>query len=1717
MLVLMEKKKSNLLCKILSSVIACTFVVTMIMPPRIASAQILQGLNIPKPGKMLSATDSYDPALMKGVTVFYDDPFHFNFIIDTGENVNISDSDLRVESTKLIKYFLAALTVPEEELWVNLSPFEKNRIIPQSLGLTEMGRDMLAQDYLLKQMSASLIYPEEELGKEFWAKAYKKAYDLYGTTEIPMNTFNKVWIIPESAEVYEHTIMPTEEDSSYGKTALVIENRLKVMLEEDYLAMQKNLGNKNIGTDQLDEEKVEQISSLTSDIYREVILPEIEREVNEGKNFANLRQIFQSMVLAAWYKKNLKETILGQVYADQAKVKGIDVEDKAVKEKIYNQYLDALYEGVFNYIKEDYDQFAQEEIPRKYFAGGSRGVTAADLAVFDAFTATAEQKTKAAQARRAVTVDTQLAAMNAEQKTNWHEDADTFWDLSYDPNFKYLRAETIHEEILSRPGSVTNDIGLLGSLAQMAGFEGAAAFAEAYRQLLAGTMPGSNGPATISFTTGDAGFLAAMFDGEIRNIHHASDRGINVMNFADILHELVAFAGLAHPYSVAAEMLRDEFVARGGAELTNQQQIVELIQQILREKSGDYQSRLVLEGYTGEVWGKLTLEDAIKIAMKEGAANLTRDNGSRPTNLSASTAIENRDLAKLGVAPKTVVKGRVFKPREQFAFYNARKPHEAMEQRYLDNILAAREEYGRTNEQAREMVRVAREKKIDLGAAGNLRLVDGGGSSQDLPQAQEGLVQLLRKFFGVRPRALNQLPTTAVIASDFRGNFPVQLADDADAIEYMNPTKMGDNKILVIKEGERPFFRHAITGEFLEYASADAMISFRDTEDQRFVGSGGQKYANAAYHILHDIFGLTGFRIDMDKLAAVTEAGGLESSNTFLAAVCGIGSILSGVNLTEDELFALSVKLENYELNGLTGGQGQMAFFMGGAHQVIWASGIENENNELVNPYSAVVTEYMNEEQLEAYKKQSVLLQLGVGYNKLPDGTMDKDIKRSAGEINRMWMWLQELEHPDALDTFIPTIDLANEEIWANQTGDYKTAGERLDQLADYRNRRIRIWLKDAITGYDMVMAKAKEMGMTEADMTVAVQSKKQADEAKVQQVIEELKAQAADDASNTAELQRQLLILEIAYRTFFSYNTLNDFAVVNEYWNEGATVNGVKMSGRDYLLRDETFLYNDDNAWPIIKAAREAGIHIFALGAGGPGANMLAITENERGKEYIAEWLLENYNIAKLNTEGNANSFAEKIMFEEGGFFQAWMDVEVGTKPAEWYGWEEAGFQIPKRPDETDVTAESVGLPSMTTAFSEGTPETLHVMDFSGVLADTYIDMETREHKMRPVNAELTEELINRLAAGSGIIVSTGDRIELVRQYLEENIPQVYWPQIFVVSQSGTLVYAFDVETPGELIVVADSVENLPTTQREGYNSYRMEIQNMVTRIAQAYMGTAPAGAEIQGSEAEQFYSFPYEIGSFERRSRQGAIIFSDRATLLTSKSRRDDINQAVGRLGMGLPAVELGDNLRDKLAEALERALQSVRLGEINPEIIPIGSTFINIIFLPGVNKKTGLDALKESGIVEERLGVTSEVWSRARGYGDSVRANDGPIAEFMQENEARMVTVGQQDIANKAELPGNVDILTEDTFGPEAVARALKTPSENPGGIDLNPALFNLRVRKDESGIDLPLPQQPVFNMKVDGFVPIIIDIAPLPNLQMLFGGQLDIENADQLSQR
>ena len=88
---------------------------------------------------------------------------------------------------------------------------------------------------------------------------------------------------------------------------------------------------------------------------------------------------------------------------------------------------------------------------------------------------------------------------------------------------------------------------------------------------------------------------------------------------------------------------------------------------------------------------------------------------------------------------------------------------------------------------------------------------------------------------------------------------------------------------------------------------------------------------------------------------------------------------------------------------------------------------------------------------------------------------------------------------------------------------------------------------------------------------------------------------------------------------------------------------------------------------------------------------------------------------------------------------------------------------------------------------------------------------------------------------------------------------------------------------------------------------------------------------------------------------------------------------------------------------------------------------------------------------------------------------------------------------------------DIVKDDEESSSPIAARLskasdeaRAPSDDDvGGIDLNPVMLDLQIKRDENGVPLPLPQQPIGDMKIDGFYPVIINVTPIPSLPALLG--------------
>jgi len=194
--------------KFVSVLIVFAFLSVQILPAAYAQVALYQAqslLGLPSVGTLVGLSDLFEPASIKAVEINPSNPLEFNFIISKGDEV-LDDDEKQAKYNKLIKYFLASLTIPEDQMWVNLSPYENDRIIPEKFSYTEMGRDLLAQDYLLKQITASLLNPDEKIGRSFWDRIYDLAYEKYGTEDIPrmkmIVLFRKNSVIPRWAATF---------------------------------------------------------------------------------------------------------------------------------------------------------------------------------------------------------------------------------------------------------------------------------------------------------------------------------------------------------------------------------------------------------------------------------------------------------------------------------------------------------------------------------------------------------------------------------------------------------------------------------------------------------------------------------------------------------------------------------------------------------------------------------------------------------------------------------------------------------------------------------------------------------------------------------------------------------------------------------------------------------------------------------------------------------------------------------------------------------------------------------------------------------------------------------------------------------------------------------------------------------------------------------------------------------------------------------------------------------------------------------------------------------------------------------------------------------------------------------------------------------------------------------------------------------------------------
>lgn len=273
-----------------------------------------QNLNVP------------NETVLRGLVIDPKNPLYLEFVVDGSVNAIVSKSEIG----EIVEFFLAGITVPEEDLWVNLSPHERDRIMPEVLGVTKLGENMLQQDYVLKQRASALTNPNTDLGAKFWQKTISDGNSSLNTL------MSKIWILPDTAKISEN---------DKNNTVLIVDSKLKLAYPEELE------------------------STEYKDSIKKTLFPALENEINNHEGFAPLRKVYNSLILAKWFRNKVKN-LLYQNYVSQNKIKGIELLDKKMKEKIWQKYCDAFKIGTYNVVK----KVKQDGrlVKRSFFCGGER-------------------------------------------------------------------------------------------------------------------------------------------------------------------------------------------------------------------------------------------------------------------------------------------------------------------------------------------------------------------------------------------------------------------------------------------------------------------------------------------------------------------------------------------------------------------------------------------------------------------------------------------------------------------------------------------------------------------------------------------------------------------------------------------------------------------------------------------------------------------------------------------------------------------------------------------------------------------------------------------------------------------------------------------------------------------------------------------------------------------------------------------------------------------------------------------------------------------------------------------------------------------------------------------------------------------------------------------------------------------------------------------------
>jgi hypothetical protein len=247
-------------------------------------------------------------------------------LVDSEADSCVWDDEVGLQS--LMDEFVALAALSPDDIWVNLSPFEPNRILSPALSNHPLGEILIQQDMALKQTAAKVVHPDHRFGRVFWQEWLADGGE--------MTMGNKVWIVPAQAQVNERS-----------QVRWINSAPLTVLSDEQYVLGEHRTGSVN--------------SRL-----RQALITELAEIVNSQSDFFPVRRLLRSLIVIRLIEEDIASTLREPLF----EFRGGSFSSRV--HSLYEQYLDLYQQGSFSVVFERYDPVTQVIRSHKLQSGGLR-------------------------------------------------------------------------------------------------------------------------------------------------------------------------------------------------------------------------------------------------------------------------------------------------------------------------------------------------------------------------------------------------------------------------------------------------------------------------------------------------------------------------------------------------------------------------------------------------------------------------------------------------------------------------------------------------------------------------------------------------------------------------------------------------------------------------------------------------------------------------------------------------------------------------------------------------------------------------------------------------------------------------------------------------------------------------------------------------------------------------------------------------------------------------------------------------------------------------------------------------------------------------------------------------------------------------------------------------------------------------------------------------